>query len=302
MVCAALSGRQGRRTMVRCTAPGAGARVAPCGGEASGRQQGGLVSRSRSFFQVGPYRLRPRLSSPRHARTRSGHPRSLFLLREKPVDGRNKSGHDGVFRRDRTSHLPIPLDAHFWNRTLARMSHHGHGLGGALRPTGSPDHGAVHGARRRGQSRAMRGRSDRAATGWTGGRSPLGRSPGPRPPASIRPEPGPGRCPARGPDRRVRPARDKAPPRRASRIEGAKPKGGNGKTKPISHNPFVSLNNTEECGPTRSPLARRGAAILQNEPNFTQNIDIIAQTANLRPPARIGAPRASDPIPKFAQS
>ena len=127
-----------------------------------------------------------------------------------------------------------------------------------VRNAGWPDHGAVHGARRRGQSRTMRGRGDRAAAGRTSGRSPLGRSPSPGTPASIRPEPDPGPSAARAPDRRVRPARHGPLPRRAARIEGAMPKRGNFKTNPISHNPFVSLNNMEERGPARSPSARRG--------------------------------------------
>ena len=119
---------------------------------------------------------------------------------------------------------------------------------------GSRDHGAVHGARHRGQGRTMRWRSNRAAAGWTSGRSPVGRSPGPGTPASIRPEPDPGQSAARGPNRRVRPARHEPPPRRAARIEGAMPKTENCKTNPISHNPFVSLNNMEERVHARSPL------------------------------------------------
>ena len=127
-----------------------------------------------------------------------------------------------------------------------------------VRNAGWPDHGAVHGARRRGQSRTMRGRGEQAAAGWTSRCSPVGRSPGPGTPASIRPEPGPCHAAARGPNRRVRPARHGPPSRRAVRIEETMPKRGNFKTNPISHNPFVSLNNMGERAPARSPLARRG--------------------------------------------
>ena len=55
-----------------------------------------------------------------------------------------------------TGNGATPCETNFRDTALARMSRQGHGLRGALRPPGPPDHGAVHGARRRGRSRAMR--------------------------------------------------------------------------------------------------------------------------------------------------